>query len=80
MSKHVIFTLDGGFKEFLCLTLLPGDMIQFDSCFSNGLKPLTSTVSSGAGLCQQYDDQTCPREDDYGWRDIVHQAYVNDAK
>ena len=33
--------LDGGFKYFLC-SPLPGEMIQFDQYFSNGLKPPTS--------------------------------------
>ena len=30
--------LGGGFKHFLCSSL-PGEMIQFDYYFSNGLKP-----------------------------------------
>ena len=33
--------LGGGFKYFLC-SPLPGEMIQFDSYFSNGLKPPAS--------------------------------------
>ena len=33
--------LGGGFKDFL-FSSVPGEMIQFDSYFSKGLKPLTS--------------------------------------
>ena len=35
-----IIHLGGGFKIFL-FSALPGEMIQFDKCFSNGLKPPT---------------------------------------
>ena len=35
--------LGGGFKHFL-FSSLPGEMIQFDQYFSNGLKPPTSQV------------------------------------
>ena len=33
--------LGGGFKDAL-FSSVPGEMIQFDECFSNGLKPPTS--------------------------------------
>ena len=33
--------LGGGFEYFLCSSL-PGEMIQFDACFSTGLKPPTT--------------------------------------
>ena len=33
----------GGFKHFL-FSSLPGEMIKFDECFSNGLKPPTSCI------------------------------------
>ena len=35
--------LGGGFKHFL-FSPLPGEMIQFDQYFSDGLKPPTSAV------------------------------------
>ena len=39
--NHFSGGLVGGFKHFLC-SPLPGEMIQFDSSFSNGLKPSPS--------------------------------------
>ena len=41
LSFVFYYFLGGGFKYFLCSPLL-GEMIQFDSYFSNGLKPPTS--------------------------------------
>jgi len=38
--------LGGGFKDSL-FSPLPGEMIQFDQYFSNGLKPTTSWVMIG---------------------------------
>ena len=37
----VVTWLGGGFKDFLFSALL-GEMVQFDLCFSNGLKPPTN--------------------------------------
>ena len=42
-------TLGGGFKYFLFSPLL-GEMIQFDSCFSDGLKPPTRHSLTGYTL------------------------------
>ena len=39
-QKPTKYELGGGFKSFL-FSPLPGEMIQFDQCFSNGLKPPT---------------------------------------
>ena len=35
----------GGCKDFLCSSRNPGEIIQFDSYFSDGLKPPTSRPS-----------------------------------
>ena len=51
--------LGGGFNHFL-FSPLPGEMIQFDSYFSNGLKPPT-------GLMLHYLIETHPKGDAFQW-------------
>ena len=49
--------LGGGFKHF-SFSPLPGEMIQFDYYFSNGLKPPTRWVSIGIVKCQVQNHST----------------------
>ena len=47
--------LGGGFKQFFIFTPIPGEMMQFDSYFSDGLKPPTGIflIFGDTGIAKQ---------------------------
>ena len=47
----MFYLLGGGFKHFLFASLL-GEMIQFNSYFSNGLEPPTSLRLTDVFFCE----------------------------